>query len=150
MKFSFEANIYKVGINPCVDVPLTITAKMTSAKGYIPVRGKIKDHFFQQTLVPVKNAAYRLYVNGPMLRGSNTKLGDNVKFIIEKDTEPRAEAIPEGLKKRLNDDNLFAAFKKLTPGRQKEILRHLNHLKTGEALMRNIDKVIRQLKEKNR
>jgi len=150
MKLSFEANIYKVGINPGVDIPLTVTAKMTAAKGYIPVRGKIRDHFFQQTLVPVKNAAYRLYVNGPMLRGSNTKVGDSVKFIIERDTEPGTEAIPEGLKKRLNDNNLFAEFKKLTPGRQKEILRYLNFLKTEEALMRNIDKVISQLKEKNR
>lgn len=42
MKFSFTATIYKVGINPCVDVPLRITTKMTATKGYIPVKGKLK------------------------------------------------------------------------------------------------------------
>ena len=42
MKFSFDAKIYKVGINPCVDVPLHITGKMIPEKGYIPVKGKIK------------------------------------------------------------------------------------------------------------
>ena len=149
MKFSFDANIYKVGINPCVEVPLSITKKMTTAKGYIPIRGKIKDHFFQQTLVPIKNSAYRLYVNGPMLKGSGTKPGDKVKFIIEKDAEPRTETMPEKLKNKLNDNGLLPEFEKLTAGRQKEILRYLNQLKTGESFIRNIDKVVSQLKEKN-
>ena len=150
MKFSFEANIYKAGINPCVDVPLAITAKMTAAKGYIPVKGKIKDHFFKQTLVPFKNAAYRLYVNGPMLKGSGTKVGDKVKFAIEQDTEPRTEPMRDELKKKLTDTDLLSAFNGLTPGRQKEVLRYLNCLKTSEALTRNINKLIKQLKEKNR
>ncbi|HMK03334.1 MAG TPA: YdeI/OmpD-associated family protein [Ferruginibacter sp.] len=149
MKFSFGATIYKVGINLCVDVPLNITKKMTVAKGYIPIKGKIKNHFFQQTLVPIKNAAYRLYVNGPMLKCSNTKLGDNVKFIIEQDTEPRTEAMRVELKKELNNNNLLSTFNKLTAGRQKEILRYLNNLKTAEAQARNIDKIISQLKKKN-
>ena len=73
MKFSYSSKIYKVGINPCVEVPLRITAKMTAAKGYIPVKGKIKDHSFTQTFVPIKNAAYRLYVNGVMLKGAKCK-----------------------------------------------------------------------------
>ncbi len=149
MKFSFEATIYIVGVNPCVDVPLMITRKMIASKGYIPVRGKINGHPFKQTLVSVKNAGYRLYVNGPMLKGSGTKLGDQVKFIIEQDLEPRTEPMPEEFKKKLNGNDLFSVFNKLAAGRQKEILRYLNHLKTEEALMRNIDKVIEQLGRKS-
>lgn len=149
MKFSFEANIYKVGINPCVDVPLHITKKMTPSKGYIPVKGKIKNHPFNQTLVTVKNAEYRLYVNGPMLKGSGTKLGDTVKFIIEQDHEPKIIPMPEEFKRKLDQHKLLTAFNALTAGRQKEILRYLNFLKTEEALMRNIDKVIVSLKKKN-
>jgi hypothetical protein len=148
MKFSFEARIYKVGINPCVDVPMNITAKMTASKGYIPIKGKIKSYDFQQTLVPVKNAAYRLYVNGPMLKGSDSKVGDQVKFIIEQNPELKIEPMPEDLEKKLNENAVMPAFKKLTAGRQKEILRYLNFLKTEEALLRNIDKVISQLKKK--
>ena len=146
MKAEFEASIYKVGINPCVDVPLQVTGKMTASKGYIPIKGKIKKHPFKQTLVPIKNAAYRLYVNGPMLKGSGTKVGDQVRFIIEQDLEPRTEPMPAELKKKLKNNNLLPAFEKLNPGRQKEILRYLNFLKTEEALMKNIDKVISQLK----
>ncbi len=149
MKFSFEANIYLVGINPCVDVPLHITGKMTPVKGYIPVKGKINGHSFHQTLVTVKHAEYRLYVNGPMLKGANTKVGDKVKFIIEQDFEPKTVPMPRRFKRKLDAAGLTAEFKKLTAGRQKEILKYLNFLKTEEALNRNIDKVIDQLKKKN-
>lgn len=148
MKFSFEATLYKAGINPCVDVPLNITKKMNATKSYIPVKGKINSHYFQQTLVPVKNAAYRLYVNGPMMKGSGSKMGDKVKFTIEQDFEPKQVPLPKQFKKKLDENALLAAFLNLTAGRQKEILRYLNFLKTEEALIRNIDKVIGQLKKK--
>ena len=146
---SFEANIYKAGINPCVDVPLLITKKMVPVKGFIPIKGKIEDHPFQQTLVTVKNSEYRLYVNGPMLKGSNTKSGNTVKFIIEQDFEPKSIPMPKEFKRKLEANNLTATFKKLTAGRQKEILKYLNFLKTKEALIRNIDKVILSFKKKN-
>lgn len=151
MKFSFTEKIYKVGINPCVDVPLAITAKMTAKKGYIPIKGKIQSHSFTQTLVPVKNAPYRLYVNGLMLKGANVQLGDTVKFIIEQDPAPlTADKIPMPaiLKKQLAEKKLQAAFKELTPYRQKEMLRYLNYLKTEDALLRNVEKIIKQLQKK--
>ena len=39
-------------------------------------------------------------------------------------------------------------FRNLVPSRQKEILMYLNYLKTEDALLRNIAKVIEQLKKK--
>ena len=150
MKFRFTATIYKAGINPCVKVPLRITKKMKAAKGYIPVKGKINNHFFTQTLVPVKNAGYRLYVNGSMLKGAGINVGDTVTFIIEQDLVPPAAAnisMPNQFKKQLEENDLIKAFRALTPSRQKEILRYLNYLKTEEALLRNINKVIASLKK---
>ena len=149
MKFTFRAKIYKVGINPCVKVPLRITKHMVATKGYIPVHGEIKGHAFEQTLCPVKNEAYRLYVNGLMLKGSGTKLGDTVSFTIEQNIAPQTAAdlpMPPLFSKQLRDNRLTAEFKKLTPYRQKEILRYLNYLKTEEALRRNVEKVINGLK----
>ena len=52
-------------------------------------------------------------------------------------------------KMELNKHSLYAEFKKLTPSRQKDILKYLNYLKSEEALQRNIKKVIDQLKKKN-
>ncbi|HEV7783586.1 MAG TPA: YdeI/OmpD-associated family protein [Chitinophagaceae bacterium] len=148
MSFPFKAMIYKTGINLCVDVPLRITAKMTPTKGYIPIKGTINGHSFVQTLVPVKDAPYRLFVNGPMLKGSRTKLGDIVRFAIEQDIAERKEPFPPAFKKALASNELITVFEQLTPGRQKEILRYLNRLKTKESLQRNIDKVIGQLQGK--
>ena len=146
---SFKAKIYKVGINPCVEVPASITRHMHVNKGYIRIKGKIKNHPFQQTLVPVRNKGYRLYVNGGMLQGSASKLGEVVRIFIEQDLAPKNDyqAMPEGFRNRLRLENLHEKFKSLTPTRQKEILTYLNYLKTEVALERNIEKVINQLKK---
>jgi hypothetical protein len=149
MAFVFTATIYKVGINPCVEVPQRITAKLGAGKGFIYIKGKINGHEFVQTLVPVKKRPYRLYVNGPMLKGANAKNGDTVKFSIEENPHPekRTPAILPAFKKRIEKEKLVEAFKNLTPSRQKEILKYMSFLKTPESVERNIVKVIAQLKQ---
>src|SRR5688572_27203004 len=150
MAFTFRAKIYKVGINPCVKVPAHITDTMKPVKGYIPIKGKIENHAFKQTLVPVKGALYRLYVNGPMLKGGKVILGQTVNFIIEQNFTSRKREFPmlKTFKTELDKHQVHAAFNMLTPSRQKEILKYLNYLKSEEALQRNINKVITQLKKK--
>jgi hypothetical protein len=150
MKFTFRARIYKVGINACVEVPLKVTDRMTPRRSYIPVKGHIDDYAFEQTLVPVKDAPYRLYVNGLMLKGSEKKLGDTAKFTIEQTAAKRKdEVMPPQLKRKLVETKLLSYFEDLAPSRQKEILRYINYLKTAEAKTRNINKVIGFLKDKS-
>lgn len=149
MKFTFKTKIYKVGINLCVKVPLRITKTMEPAKGYIRIKGTIENHTFEQTLVPVKNSNYRLFVNGPMLKGSGMSLGKTATFVIEQDfsTLPRRDsAMSPVFKKLLSRANVIKSFQALTPYRQKEILRYLYYLKTDNAKIRNMQKVIDQLK----
>ncbi len=149
MKHKFSAKVYKVGINPCVKVPREITDKMRPIRGYIPVRGKIEKHEFAQTLVPVKNSNYRLYVNGPMLEGGNVKVGDMVSFTIEQYAKKKREDYPmnASLRKELNQHGLKKEFDVLTEARKKDILKYLNSLKPkGEALAKNVAKVISLLK----
>ena len=148
MKFTFKAKIYKVGINPCVKVPRRITKEMMPNRGYIPVRGEIEGHPFEQTLVAVKNEPYRLYVNGLMLKGSGARLGETVRFTISQTKAKRKdEVMPSDLKRRLVKMNLLSTFEKLTPSRKKDILRYLNYLKTAEAKSRNIDKIVKLLSD---
>lgn len=146
----FKATIYKVGINPCVEVPFHITDKMKPMRGYIPVKGKIGNHSFQQTLVPIKNAPYRLYVNGLMLKGSGTQLGDNVNFEIEQDFVPRIRKfpLPPSLKRKLLQEKLLETFLTLSPTRRVEVLRYMAYLKKEESRERHTDSLIRQLKER--
>lgn len=150
MGSGFNAKIYKVGISPCVKVPFSITEKMKPEKGYIPVTGTINKHTFKQTLCPVKGAEYRLYVNGPMLKGGLTKVGEIARFTIKQNFKPRQEkdaSMSKPLKSELNRHNLSKEFESLTASRKKDILKYLNSLKTQETLARNIARVIAQLQK---
>ena len=139
--------IYKAGINPCVKVPPEITGRMKPVKGYIPVKGTIEKHPFKQTLVPLKDDGFRLYVNGPMLKGAGVQAGDIARFTIEQDQSPRNRAVKmnPAFRKALVTNRLLNTFQALVPSRRKEILKYLNYLKTKEALERNIEKIIRNL-----
>jgi hypothetical protein len=148
MPFTFKAIILKAGINPYVDVPEKISTRLTPVKGYIPVKGQINKYSFNQTLVPVKNGPYRLYVNGPMLKGGKVQLGDTARFSIEQNVSPQQFAMPKELKIKLTEQHLMSAFNKLAPYRQKEILRYLGSVKTAATLSKNVDKVIDMLSKK--
>lgn len=67
--YKFNARIYKSGINFVVDVPEIITSKLNVVKGYIKVKGTVNNFPFNKSLVPVKNAAHRLFVNMATLKG---------------------------------------------------------------------------------
>lgn len=134
------------GINPFASVPADITCRLKASRGYIAVKGKIMKHPFTQTLVPVKNELYRLYVNASMLKGADVKVGDTVNFFIEQDLTPRTQTMPAGFIEMLVANNLLFKFEALIPSRQKEILSYLNSLKTEEARERNFAKIIRILK----
>jgi hypothetical protein len=146
----FSAVIYKLGINPVVDPPDEVLAHIFNAagreKGPIPVCGKINGAEFMQTLVKYAGA-WRLYVNGKMLNDSGLTVGDTANIEIAFDPQQRETPVPPQFKSALESDaGAFQAFEKLTPSRKKEILRYLGNLKTQEALNRNIDRILHQLK----
>lgn len=142
--------IYKIGINPVVDPPdrvlEAIFEQAGKSKGPIPVRGKLNGSEFIQTLVKYQGA-WRLYVNGPMLKDSGLVVGDRAKIEIEFDPRPRDVPAPPKFAAALKKDKLAKlAFEELSPSRQKEILRYLSFLKTDAALKTNIDRTLRHLR----
>jgi Bacteriocin-protection, YdeI or OmpD-Associated len=152
MKHHFSAKIYKVGINWCVDVPLTITGKMSVHKGYIYVKGKMNDFAFAKTLIPVKNSAYRLFVNSLMLKGGKTALGEIASFTLEQDSpkEMKHYPVPKLLTETLDHNSVKEDFENLTPSRKREILKYLSYLKPEETLQKNVNKLVMQLKNKEK
>ncbi len=144
----FIAKIYKIGINWAVDVPGEISDQMMPEKGYIRIKGLINGFDFIQTLVPVKNSAYRLYVNLIMMKGGKTALGEVAEFKIEQNftVVDKMYRMPKLLAAALNQHQLYVQFEQLTPFRRKDILKYLSYVKTEETMIKNIDKVIVQLK----
>ncbi|RYG16482.1 MAG: DUF1905 domain-containing protein [Chitinophagaceae bacterium] len=148
--YHFKAKIYKTGINWAVDVPLKISEQMLPEKGYIRIKGQINGFDFIQTLVPVKNAPYRLFVNLLMMKGGHTALGDVANFEIEQNfiTIEKMYEMPQLLAEALAQHQLIDDFNQLRPARIKDILKYLSYVKTEETMRKIIEKVIVQLKNK--
>jgi len=152
-KYKFQAEIYKTGINYCVDVPKNITSELIVKKGYIKIKGIVNEFPFKKNLVPVKFGLYRLFVNVPTLKGANTSVGKIANFEIEQDFEVEIKEypVPKMLTEQLRKRKLFDDFSNLSKSRKKVILKYMSFIKTEKTLMKNIKKLIIQLenKEKN-
>ena len=148
MTHEFSAKVYKLGINPCVDVPQRVSQAFAQ-RGYIAVKGTLNGAAIRATLVPKGNGRHRLYLNTAMRQRANVDVGDRVTIAITLDTAPRIVPVPDALAEALRKNRKAqSAFEQLTPSRQKEILLYLNSLKQQETLQRNIDKVIAQLSKR--
>ncbi|HVF46493.1 MAG TPA: YdeI/OmpD-associated family protein [Pyrinomonadaceae bacterium] len=143
--FSFSAAIYKLGINPVVDPPDDVMRPLFEQagrdKGPIPVCGTLRGAEYVQTLVKFRGA-WRLYINAGMLKASGLTVGDIANITIAHDRRPRKVPVPTILADMLAGDPLARAeWQKLSPSRQKEILRYIGALKSEPALIKNIDRV---------
>lgn len=150
--FKFSAKIYQIGINWCVDVPKYITNDLVIEKGKINIKGKIKNFSFKKTLMPVKNSCHILYVNKKMMIGGETALGQVALFEIQQDFDKLVKqySIPDLLNQYLTEYNLSKEFDRLTHSRKRAILKYISQLKNEESILRNIDKLIVQLKNKEK
>lgn len=151
---SFKAKIEIIGINPFVFLPArvlnTIFIQAGKDKGPIPVRGTIDGHPYIQTLVKY-SGAWRLYINGPMLKVANKQVGNTTTLTIEFDAEERIVSIHPKLVTAFHDNpKAKDAFDKLSPSRQKEIVRYISSLKSESSVVKNIDRAIDFLLGKER
>jgi uncharacterized protein YdeI (YjbR/CyaY-like superfamily) len=144
-----SAKIQIIGINPYVLPPQTmlkyIFQKAAKDKGAIPVQLKIGNKDFIQNLVKY-SGKWRLYLNGPMRKAAGKDVGDIIDIQIDFDPKPRTTPIHPKLKKAFKEDSKAkAAFEKLSPSRQKEVLRYINFLKSEESVDKNVERAITHL-----
>jgi uncharacterized protein YdeI (YjbR/CyaY-like superfamily) len=79
-------------------------------------------------------------------------LGETATFVIEPNSEKtvKTSPTPSLLNDKLKEYQLKKTFKILTASRKKDILKYLNSIKTEETLLKNIDKLITQLRDKKK
>jgi Bacteriocin-protection, YdeI or OmpD-Associated/Domain of unknown function (DUF1905) len=146
---SFSSKIQIIGVNPYVLLPPTLLKYIFQEggkdKGAIPVQLKIGGKDFIQNLVKY-SGKWRLYLNGPMRKAAAKDVGDPIDILIDFDPKPRTTPVHPKLKKAFKE-NLTAkrAFEKLSPSRQKEILRYINFLKSEESVDKNVQRAIAHL-----
>ena len=146
---SFSAKIQIIGVNPYVLLPTAVLKdvfqKAGKDKGAIPIKIKIEKHDFIQNLVKY-SGKWRLYLNGPMRKAAGKDVGDLIEIQIDFDSKPRITPMHSKLKLALKENPAARkAFEKLSPSRQKEILRYINFLKSEESVVKNIQRAIAHL-----
>lgn len=145
MSQQFSATIKKVGINPCVDLPLR-TSQALGRRGYIPVMGLINGESFHINLVPLGEGRHRLFLNGDIRQRAGVDVGSRIQVQLEIDQSPKQEPVPKPFAIALESSpQAQAVWRELSPSRRKEILRYLNQAKREETLKRNSDKAIELL-----
>ena len=149
MTQAFSATIYKLGINPCVDVPKRVSQTF-GKRGYVPVRGMLNRQPIRATLVPKGEGRHRLFINGDMRKRAAVDVGNRVKLTLRVDGQPRIVAMPQKFAHALRSNRAAkVAFEQLQPSIRKQILTYLGWLKSPEALQRNIEKTIAMLLRRN-
>lgn len=143
---NFTAQIFIIGVNPYVTLPPALLQSIMKAaekdKGPIPVRLRINDKAFTQTLVKYAGE-WRLYLNMPMRRAAGKDVGDEITLAVEYDGEERKTPLHPQLQKALRlYKEAKQKFERLPPSRQKEIARYINNLKSEEAVTRNVQRAV--------
>ncbi|MFQ5680029.1 MAG: YdeI/OmpD-associated family protein, partial [Gemmatimonadota bacterium] len=140
----FAATIYKLGINPCVDVPRAVSDAF-GRRGYVPVVGTLNGHPIRPTLVPKGGGRHRLYVNGQMRRVAGVGVGDEVRFELCFDSESREIPVPDDLRAALRKvEGAEAGWERLTPSHRKELLVAILDAKKPETRARRIQRAIHE------
>ena len=150
----FSAKIETIGVNPFVYLPENVLNEVfkqaSKNKGKIPVKMKIDEHEFVQTLVKWKSA-WRLYLNIPMRKAAQKDVGDIADFEIAYDPIKRAFPMHPKFEKALEENKQAKAiFDSLRPSLQLEINRYLGSLKAEESVDRNVNRAIQFLLGKSR
>ena len=151
---TFKATIDIIGINPFVFLPASVLTSIqkqaNKTKGPIRVKGTIDGHDFTQTLVKY-SGDWRLYINGPMLKAANKKVGDTIVVKIEFNTSEKKVLMNPKLEAALDqNEKAKQVFNSLSPSRQNEIVRYIANLKSEAAIEKNVRRAIQFLLGKDR
>ena len=150
----FKAKLEIIAGNPFVFIPSNVLnnifGQANKNKGTIPVKGKVNGNGYRQTLVKY-SGDWRLYINMKMLKNSPKRIGEIIDIEIEFDPSDRTVKPHPKLIKALADNKEAAeVFEKLSPSKQKEIVRYISNLKTENSVERNIIRAINFLLGKDR
>jgi Bacteriocin-protection, YdeI or OmpD-Associated/Domain of unknown function (DUF1905) len=142
---SFTARIYKLGINPCVDVPAE-AARFFERRGFVPIVGLVNGKPYRATLVPRGDGLHRLYLNEPIRNATKTDVGSDVRFELKLDRTSRIMKTPADFASALKaQPGAQTAFRRSTPSRRRELLRWITGAKRQETRRSRIRRAVASL-----
>jgi hypothetical protein len=104
---------------------------------------------WRTNMMPVGKGAFNLYLHGEMRTASETAVGDIVALDLwfdEEYVDGPQHPLPAWFRTALDLNGAARAnWERLTPSRQKELLRYFDRLKSAEAIERNMNAVLHVL-----
>jgi len=146
---TFEAVIYQIGINRCVDIPESLSNSMSSS-GFVAINILLNNQKYQTTLIPRGGGRHRLFLNSTVRKMLYADTGDKVKICIEPDPAAGEISEPTFLTRFLNRHKVADdIFRKLTPSQRREIIRYVQNAKTEFTRKKYLQHLLRILIEKS-
>jgi len=146
-KHTFTATIQNAGGGGAfVEVPFDVEAAFGSKKP--KVKAMIEGILYRGILTRMGGEHHILIILKNIREQIGKTFGDEIKIIVEEDTEPRVLEIPKDLLKELKKDkDAKAFFDKLAYTHQKEYVTWINEAKRDETRQARVAKTIGMLKK---
>jgi Bacteriocin-protection, YdeI or OmpD-Associated/Domain of unknown function (DUF1905) len=151
--YVFVAQIQKIWIMRCIDIPRDISRAVRKAAGgkamHIPVHGWIEGLPFENTLVPRGGGNYRMHVNSKIWRKLRIDAGAAVEITLLLDVEPRKAVIPPDLAAGLAETpRALAVFNALTVALRRHIIQYVDSAKQARTRDKRIHLIVRRMLER--
>jgi len=146
-KHTFTATIQNAGGGGAfVEVPFDVEAAFGAKKPKI--KAMIEGILYRGILTRMGGEHHILIILKNIREQVGKTFGDEIKIIVEEDTEPRVLEIPKDLLKELKKDkDAKAFFDKLAYTHQKEYVTWINEAKRDETRQARVVKTIGMLKK---
>ena len=147
---SFEAEIYRLGILYCVDVPPSLS-KSLGGENHIAVAGSINGAKMRALLVPRGEGCHRLFLDGKIRKAARAGQGDTVRLVLGPDRESREVPIPDEVLEAFEDEpGAHEAFQKLTSAQRREMLLWVLKAKQADTRAKRIARLVLELSKRMR
>jgi len=126
-------------------------ATVWGLRGQIKVKGEINGFVFHTSLFPTRAGGHILLVNKRMQKEARAMEGSVARFRLERDTEKRTLAIPEGFERVLNEGprreaRLFRRwYDELNPSTRGDVAKWIAEPKSAEARLRRAEQIAERL-----
>ena len=146
----FDAKLYAVGVNRCVDVPQEVTVALGGGT-HIRVVGRVGGEPYRSNLTPRGGGTHRLFVHSGIWRKLGVDVGDAVEVVIEQDEQDWEITVPADLAEAMSEGSeALEAFQALTVPNRKRFIDRIEETKTPATRKRRIEQGFQLLVEKLR
>ena len=147
MSERFESTVYKLGINPIVDVPERVSERFreNARAGRVLVHGTLNGVPIRATLVPAGGGRHRMYLNAGMRAAAGVGVGDTARLEVRPCASEEPPVREEIYAELDSIPGARAAFDALTVPGRREWLRYIDDARTSKARLMRVRKAAQDM-----